>query len=79
MAQLTKYAMPRRQRAENGQYRTLAHIINVASFHEKGAAANMRKLLDNFIDRDESYTDRPFDAAGLNVLAARVQSDRAKR
>lgn len=77
--ELTKYASPRVVRRENAQYRTIATIINVASYHEKGAREAMNQLLGNFADRDESYTDRPFDAGGLAMLKAKVEAARARK
>lgn len=77
--ELTKYAAPRRLRTENYQWRTMGNIIRAAAFYEKGGDKQFNQFMDNFKDRDESYTERPFDASALEGLAATVQANRAKR
>ncbi len=76
--QLQKYGIPRRERQEAAQYRAIAGIIKVASFHEKGSAGEFKKLMAQLEVHDETYTDRPFDKAGLNMLAKTVQANRQR-
>ncbi len=75
--QLKKYALPRRERAESDQYRMLANIIKVASFHEQGGAGEFKKLLSQLEVHDDAYVDRPLDLGALKMLAAKVDSNRA--